>query len=406
MKKNMQSPTNMLRPRILILVTQYELAGAQKAAISQAQYLHTQGYPVTLCFFYDYSGGLSGLRKRVSFPVINLEARPQRFGKLGQFAGTLRASLRLLQLLRHQQIQVILTFTHYSNVLGIPLAWLAGVPVRISGQRNTLSLFPAWFWRIDAAIANSALTSVMVAVSEETRRFSIDVERIRTEKLVVIPNGVDVAAFDRTHWAASERESLRTQFGIPADAPLILTVARLFAQKGHRYLLDAALHVWQRHPQAHFVWVGAGDLHDALTKQIIAAGAQDRIHLAGRRSDVPYLLASADLFVLPSVSEGMPNVILEAMAASLPIVATAVDGTRELIQDGVTGRLVPPRDSAALATAISDMLDQPATATRLAHQAHAFVQEHYADTAMYARLVALITQYTQPLVRPPHTSAL
>lgn len=373
---------------VLILVTQYELAGAQKVALGQARYLHGRGFPVTLCFFYDKSGGLPDLQRDCPFPVVDLGARPAGAGRLRKALATLRACARLFRLAR--RAAVVETLTHYSNLLGIPIAWLARTPVRIASQRNTLSEFPAWFWRLDAAIVNSPLVQRMVAVSDETRRFCIEVEGMRPAKLLVIPNGVDAAAFDRSRWSTAELSALRAELSGGADGPLLLTVARLHPQKGHADLLAAAPQILAAHPTATLVLVGEGDLRPQIEAQIAAAGLGSRVRLTGRRADVPRLLAAADMLILPSISEGMPNVVLEAMAAGVAVVATAVDGTRTLVCDGQTGRLVPPGLPAELAGAVIALLDDPARRAALAARASAQVREAYDENAMHARLEQLI----------------
>jgi N-acetylglucosaminyldiphosphoundecaprenol N-acetyl-beta-D-mannosaminyltransferase len=397
---NLRSDQNIA---ILLLVTQYEWAGAQHVAVQLANYLHQQGYRVVLGFFYDKSGDLSALQQSVPFPVLDLGARPAQSSAIGKAWATIGACVRLVQFLRQQRIQAILTFTHYSNVLGMPLAWLAQVPVRIASQRNTLSEFPAWFWRLDAAIVNSRLTSCMIAVSAETQRFCIEVEGMRPDKLVVIPNGVDLTRFDCAYRHDPERTRIRAALGIQPDQLFVLTIARLHPQKGHTYLIDAMPTVLAQHPQAHLICVGEGPLHEVLVAQIERRGLGRQVRLVGRRTDIPQVLAAADLFVLPSISEGMPNVVLEAMAAGTPVVATAVDGTRELIHEGQTGRLVAAQQTAPLARVITELLADSEQRERLAQAAHANVSSLYDVHTMYTRFEATInTQLRASRQRQQH----
>jgi glycosyltransferase involved in cell wall biosynthesis len=137
----------------------------------------------------------------------------------------------------------------------------------------------------------------------------------------------------------------------------VLTVARMTEQKGHQYLLAAIPTVTAHEPDAHFIWVGDGPLESSLRSQAAQLGIDERrLIFAGWRQDIPRLLASADLFVLPSLFEGLPIVVLEAMAAGSAIVGTTVCGTREAIEDEVSGRLVEPANPAALATGIIEGL--------------------------------------------------
>ncbi len=172
-----------------------------------------------------------------------------------------------------------------------------------------------------------------------------------SDKLCVVRNGI------RAERATPDAESLRAELGLPATAKVVLTVARMTEQKGHKHLLDAIPTVLAHEPAAHFVWVGDGPLEDDLRRQAEQLGiAPPRLTFAGWRQDIPRLLASSDLFVLPSLFEGLPIVVLEAMAAGNAIVGTTVCGTREAIEDEVCGRLVEPANPAALATGIIEGL--------------------------------------------------
>ena len=152
---------------------------------------------------------------------------------------------------------------------------------------------------------------------------------------------------------------VRCELNLPSKSRIVLTAGRLSEQKGHRTLLDAIPAVRRAVPRAQFVWVGSGPLEGELRSQIARLGVGDCVHLLGKRGDVPELLAASDLFVLPSLFEGLPLIVLEAMAAGKPVVATDVCGTAETVRDRQTGRLVPARDPEALAAAISHALTHP-----------------------------------------------
>jgi len=144
---------------------------------------------------------------------------------------------------------------------------------------------------------------------------------------------------------------------VPGDALVVGTIGRLNEQKGHRYLLEAAPALLASRPRARLVIVGDGDLMASLKTQAAALRVADRVTFAGHRTDVPDLLGALDVFCISSTYEGTPLALFEAMAAGKAIVSTAVDGCREVLEDGVTGLLVPPRDSAALAAALGRVLD-------------------------------------------------
>ena len=188
---------------------------------------------------------------------------------------------------------------------------------------------------------------------------------------------------------SADRRSVRACLGLPEEAHVILTVARLARQKGHRALLDAATTVLTRAPDARFLWVGDGPLERTLGEAVRRRGLDGCVRLLGRRADVPDLLAAADLFVLPSLFEGLPLVILEAMAAGLPVIATRVCGTEEAVLDGVTGGLVPAGDGAALAGAILAVLTDPALAARWGAAGRRRLEEDFTAVRMARQTAAL-----------------
>jgi glycosyltransferase involved in cell wall biosynthesis len=202
-------------------------------------------------------------------------------------------------------------------------------------------------WHLALDRLTSPLATGSVCVSEGVSRFSVEVGGLNSDRLVVIPNGVDPARFDRA--SVADRASL----GVPADAFLALYVGRLDPQKGLSVLLEAAPKVAEAHRDWHLVLAGDGPEREAL-KKVTAADPtlHERVHWLGRRDDVPALLKAADLLVLPSLWEGMPNVVLEAMAARLPVVGTSVEGTEDLVIPGQTGWLVPPGDPGMLASVL------------------------------------------------------
>ena len=195
---------------------------------------------------------------------------------------------------------------------------------------------------------------------------------IPTAKMRVIQNGIDIAAFGHGCNPAV-RASLAA-----ANRPVVFTPARLHAGKGHMFLLEAAAQV----PDALFVFAGDGDERTRLIDRARQLQIADRVRFLGDRSDVPALLACSDLFVLPSLAEGLPMSVLEAMAAGRPVIATSVGGIGEAVTDGVTGLLVPPADANALAAAIRRLLLDAELAGRLARAARAAVAERFSSEAM------------------------
>jgi glycosyltransferase involved in cell wall biosynthesis len=171
------------------------------------------------------------------------------------------------------------------------------------------------------------------------------------------------------------RQLVRSALGLPPQAILIGTIGRLTRQKGYSVLLQAASAVLKEIPDAHVVIVGEGELRDSLESLAEQLGVGHAVHLLGARHDIEELLAATDLFVSSSLWEGLPTVILEAMASGVPVVATDVSGTRELVRDGVTGRLVPAGEAAPLAQAIVNTLQDLEQMQEMVNGARILVQE-------------------------------
>jgi glycosyltransferase involved in cell wall biosynthesis len=362
---------------VLLLNTQMEAAGAQKAMLELARGLKRRGHKVSVVTMYDKGNYVAVFAERYDLGIIDVGMkRPGERNPLLKGWRFIGGIVRLYRLMRTLRPQVLQTFSHYSNILGPLMAWLAGVPVRISSQRMSLKDYSAWLLWLDRTIANSFLVHRMVAVSEGTRRFCIEEEGINPDKLVKIHNGIDTKRFSMKLSSEAQRD-LRQELGLYPKSLVVLTVARLHPQKGHRYLIEAIPQILRDFPQARFLFVGEGALAEVLVSQVSQTNLDKYIRFLGVRQDIPQLLAISDLFVLPSLWEGLPNSVLEAMAAGVPVIATDVDGTPELIGDGRTGLLVPPADPDALEEAICRLLRDESLRTALAEAARQRVEREF-----------------------------
>jgi glycosyltransferase involved in cell wall biosynthesis len=214
----------------------------------------------------------------------------------------------------------------------------------------------------------SPFTDHAIAVSRSTRDFLVEERFVPRDRVSLVWNG---APLDEFAPAGRERAArVRGELGLSAEAPVIGTIGRLNAQKGHRFLLDAAAPLCRRHPDLQVLVVGDGDLMDELRARAARLRIDDRVVFAGHRTDVPDLLAALDIFCISSLYEGTPLALFEAMAAGRAVVSTAVDGCREILEDGVTGLLVPPGDAAALEAALERALGHPSLREALGRRAH------------------------------------
>ncbi len=290
----------------------------------------------------------------VEFPIRGF-GRPATAGQMLAFA----------RWCRRERIAVVQTCDLYANIFGLPGAALAGVPVRIGSRRELNPDKSTGQIRLQR-LAYRAATKV-VANSPAARQV-LEAEGVAPASIAVIPNGVDPAWFD----LPDHRGPIRT----------VVTVANLRPEKSHETLLDAAAALAPRHPDLRFLIVGDGPRRPALESRAAARGLGGVVQFLGHRDDVPDLLAAADLFVLPSRSEAFPNGAIEAMAAGLPVVACAVGGLIDLIEDGRTGVLVPAGDAAALASAIGALVADPSRAAALGGAARVAVRQRYSFDRM------------------------
>ena len=216
-------------------------------------------------------------------------------------------------------------------------------------------------------------TDLSLAVSRGVRDYLVSQGGLDPAKVRVVANGVDIAAID----AARPGPLVRRELGLPESSPVIGLVGRLdHWGKGHKELFEAMASLKERHP-VHALIVGGGRRIDAVRQLAESLGLAGAVHFLGPRHDVPDLLHAMDIFVLPSYSEGVSLALLEAMAAGLPVVATAVGGLPEVVTDGENGLLIPPRDAEALAGSLERLLTDPAFARELGENARKHVREHY-----------------------------
>ena len=296
-----------------------------------------------------------------------------------------RGALALSRLLRRERIDVLHTHTAIAaNVLSRIAGRLAGV--RVVSHVHIANYLPpnparaALMRSLDNVTAR--LADRVVAVSEATKEALVE-QGYPDGSIEVVPNGIQLVADDDR----LGRQRL-AEFGIGPDERVIGEIGRLCDVKGQRDLLAAAAQL----DGVRVVLIGhdleqGGRYRDLLEREARSLGLEGRVTFTGHRSDARALLAGLDVFVLPSWVEGMPIVVLEAMAAGKPVVATAVGGTPELVVDGETGVLVPPRDPEALARALTELLDEPERARRLGEAGRARVRERFSEDAMTRRIL-------------------
>jgi len=236
----------------------------------------------------------------------------------------------------------------------------------------------------------------LIAVSEGVKKYLVDKQGIEEEKIQVIYNGVDLKQFGGEDVTA---EYLRKTCNLPGESIVIGTVAAFKHQKGLQYLISAAAQVVKEYPETRFVLVGSGHMEETIRDWIKQNRLEQAFILTGQRKDVSKLLKGMDLFVLPSLWEGMPMALLEAMSMSCSCVVTDIGGPRELIEHGRSGLIVPPRDSDALAQAIFCLLKDPGLRIALGQAARRRVEAVFSMEAVaraYDGLYRKLLRLRQP----------
>lgn len=299
-------------------------------------------------------------------------------GKFYSLAGV-RQIFRLARLAREEKVDVIQTFFEKAEVMGWLARRLAGVPVWVTSRRDLGFKRKQVYDRIFRETSRSCdgLVAVCRAVKDETASR----EGFPADKIQVIYNALEDATLDGSRSSGPSRAEL----GLPADGRLVGMVANFnFEIKGHRHFIEAAAQVAGGRNNIRFILVGDGALRPGCEQQARDLGLGDRIHFLGKRGDVSSILAHLDISVLCSTSEGLSNVVMESMAVGKPVVATRVGGNPELVEDGVTGLVVPPADSAALADAVGVLLDDPAKAGAMGAAGRRVAEERFSVRAMVA----------------------
>jgi glycosyltransferase involved in cell wall biosynthesis len=287
---------------------------------------------------------------------------------------------RLAAVACDRRIDVVHTHMSRAHFFGVLLRWWSGVPCVATAHSQHFQLH----WMFNDGV---------IAVSAATGRYQRTHNLVCRRRLDVIHNFVDDRRFTGVRTEA--RAAVRAELGIEASTPLIGTVASSEPRKGLVHLVRSLPLILAEVPRARLLVVGDGAGTHALALRSVAArlGVAASIVWAGQRTDVPEILAALDVFALPSVAEALARSALEAMASGLPVVATSVGGMPEAVRDGVTGLLVPPADSKALATAIVCLLRDPGLRRSLGDRARREVRERFSLDAQVPSIEAALARH-------------
>jgi glycosyltransferase involved in cell wall biosynthesis len=364
------------KPRILHYLSSPAWGGAEEYALSLLAAMPE-------CGFVPYLAAprqlLKAVEQRLSLPDFRCIAIEQTSSV------DWRPATRFINFLRAQRIDLVHSHLFLGSLFASPLARLAGV-----STVETFHLREVWregkwlkgsFW-LDRQVGR--FVDRYIAVSHAAERHLLENKRIERSKVVTIHNGRDLARFHQPTQAETARA--RSELGV-SDKQVMIVLGRLEQQKGHAFLIEAFRKLAPRWPKLIALFAGSGALDSELKARCAAAGLTDRITFLGYRNDTERLLSAADLLVLPSLFEGLPLVAIETLAMARPIVATDVEGTREIVADGDTGLLVRAADPAALADGIERILADPALGARLGRQGRTLVEQNFDIHQQIARTV-------------------
>jgi glycosyltransferase involved in cell wall biosynthesis len=364
--------------RILHVITSLDVGGAQKHLLSLVKGLRGRGHTADVAFFKNPS--MVGPFSETGATLFDLSAR-------GTFSPLLLP--KLAGILRQGRYQVVHTHLLKADTYGTLAGVVAGTPVRVASKHNDerALLKPA------VALVHGLISRLdhrVVALSDYVALYVATLGRVDSTRISRIYYGLPASSAE----ADDAGRRLRTELGIPYQAPLLATVGRLTEQKGLLYLLEAMAIVHRQLPEARLLVVGdAQDGRDEYKQGLLRTraklGLEETVLFTGVRDDVPAVMRAIDLFVMASLWEGFGLVFLEAMAAAKPIVATRVSAIPEVVADGVTGLLVPPQDSGALAEAMLLLLNAPERGRQMGKAGLIRLQEHFTEERMVDEIECL-----------------
>jgi L-malate glycosyltransferase len=342
-------------PSVFLMVNTLETGGSERQFVTMSKALDRERFSVSL----------GCLRK--SGPLMNEISGLSEFSPGGSLFGvqSWRSRLALSRFLRQKRISVVHSFDFYSNLMLIPAARFAGVPVVLGSHRQLGDLLTARQFRVQRAVFGlcDRVVCNSRAAAERLREAGI-----REQKLAVIPNGLPDALFDATPPALPR---------VPGKMRIGMISRMNDAVKRHDVFLRVAAKLAPQFPQLQFVLAGDGPLRPELEVLARQLGLGDRVRFLGDRRDVPAVLAALDISVLPSASESLSNVILESMAAGVPVVAADVGGNAEIVQNGKTGFLFRAEDEAQFCGALQTLVARPELRSLLGSCARERAQAEY-----------------------------
>ena len=365
--------------RVLQLITSLPVGGAEDLVAAIVSGLDPNQFQVQAATIGPM-GAVGQELTRAGYPVLSLGLDLKRT-PFSRIVADVRG------LLREVKPDILHTHLYHPNLYGRLASLGMGLKGVVASVHNSYTRV-----KFHRCLWNFLLSGVTDKVLVSSPRVWQDVhtwDRVPARKLEVFPYGIRLHDLD----ISLDPATIRAELDL---AGFILgVVGRLEEQKGHRFLLAALPELAREIPELHVILVGEGRQGESLRRQAEELGVGPLVRFLGTRRDLPHLLKAMDLFIQPSLWEGLPLALLMAMGAGLPVVGTQVSGISEIIEDGVNGQLVPPGDSQALAAAVAEMYRQPELRARMGKAARETVTESYSHEAMLQRLEGIYLKITE-----------
>ena len=374
---------NVKPSNIIYMIDGLGLGGAERLMIPLLANLDRQAFLPRVCVFQVRDGNpIAADLKALGVPVDLLPIPRLR---------DLSALPRLLRYLRETEAHLVHTQLEFANILGNLAARGARLPsvctVHTIPSQEDMKAKTRLHQDVEFFCLRN-FCDMVISVSEEADRFHKQVGRLSPRKTTTLYNGIDLARFTADSQRA-DPQAVRRELGIPAAAPLLITVAVLRELKGIQFMIQAMPAILARQPEARYLVVGDGDHRAQLVEEVRRLGLESRVIFAGARKDIPALMPAADIFVLPTLTEALPTVLAEAMAARLPIVASCVGGVPEMVADGANGRLLEPGDPRLLAETCLELLARPEVRAAMGAQGRSIVEQKFDVRVQAGHLRAL-----------------
>jgi len=356
-------------PRVLHLISSSGFLGAENVVLELSKETAKQGYWVTIGILENRNNLHMELADRARSEGLQVQIFPCK----GRYDYRTIASIQ--DFIDRERPDILHSHNYKSNfyawraLSGRKISWIItnhgkrlGVKLSIYNWLNILFMKKA-----------NKIVAVSQTLADEMIQYGISSSRMH-----IIDNGVNLERFTNL----LEHNDLRKSFGLNGNHKIIGTIGSLTEEKGHIYIIEAARQVIDKHPECRFLIIGDGSQRHSLEEKVSHLRLTGEVLFTGSRKDVPEILSMLDAFVLPSLKEGLPMALLEAMASKVPVIATSVGAIPKVVEDGISGILIPPKNSDAIAEAINTMLSDGNSAKEMGLKGFEKVRDHYSSKQM------------------------